>query len=174
MIRSPASRVTQAAGANAAADCEEASMHCDHSGAVARVILLDIEMTRMDGSNWRRTYARARLLHSVVMITSASGKHRARAIEIGCNAYIGKPIRKQWLDASNPSHGQKWRMSGKSQWSAAGWPKSWPSRLAGVRPVSDVALHALYVWPAQFTVSVTPMTTLPRALQSLIPLAQER
>ena len=58
------------------------------------VILLDIEMPRMDGfefaSHVRNDTRFAEL--PIVMITSRTGeKHKARAIEIGVNDYLGKP-----------------------------------------------------------------------------------
>jgi chemosensory pili system protein ChpA (sensor histidine kinase/response regulator) len=70
------------------------------------VILLDIEMPRMDG------YAVAAQVRNdprlkdipIVMITSRVGeKHRARAIELGVNDYLGKPYQEaQLLDAIEP------------------------------------------------------------------------
>jgi chemosensory pili system protein ChpA (sensor histidine kinase/response regulator) len=59
------------------------------------VILLDIEMPRMDGFELA-THIRnsERLRHiPIVMITSRTGeKHRQRAMEIGVNLYMGKPF----------------------------------------------------------------------------------
>jgi chemosensory pili system protein ChpA (sensor histidine kinase/response regulator) len=58
------------------------------------VILLDIEMPRMDGYEFA-THVRNDARFSevpIIMITSRVGdKHRARAIEIGVNDYLGKP-----------------------------------------------------------------------------------
>ena len=58
------------------------------------IILLDIEMPRMDGYEFA-THVRndARISDvPIIMITSRVGdKHRARAIEIGVNDYLGKP-----------------------------------------------------------------------------------
>jgi chemosensory pili system protein ChpA (sensor histidine kinase/response regulator) len=58
------------------------------------VILLDIEMPRMDGyevASHVRNDARLKDI-PIVMITSRVGeKHRARAIELGVNEYLGKP-----------------------------------------------------------------------------------
>jgi chemosensory pili system protein ChpA (sensor histidine kinase/response regulator) len=70
------------------------------------VILLDIEMPRMDGYVFA-THVRADARTSdipIVMITSRVGeKHRARAIEIGVNDYLGKPYQEnQLLDAIEP------------------------------------------------------------------------
>ncbi len=64
------------------------------------VILLDIEMPRMDGFEFA-THVRndprfAQL--PIIMITSRSGeKHKARAIEIGVNDYLGKPYQDHQL-----------------------------------------------------------------------------
>src|SRR5690606_23867812 len=70
------------------------------------VILLDIEMPRMDGYELAtQVRADARLADiPIVMITSRVGeKHRARAIEIGVNDYLGKPYQEnQLLDAIEP------------------------------------------------------------------------
>lgn len=70
------------------------------------VILLDVEMPRMDGYELAtQVRADARLTDiPIVMITSRTGeKHRARAIEIGVNDYLGKPYQEnQLLDAIEP------------------------------------------------------------------------
>jgi len=67
------------------------------------IILLDIEMPRMDGYEFA-THVRNDAVHSdipIIMITSRVGdKHRAKAIEIGVNDYLGKPYQDvQLLDA---------------------------------------------------------------------------
>ena len=73
---------------------------------VPDVILLDIEMPRMDGYEVAaRIRADERLKQvPIVMITSRVGeKHRARAIEIGVDDYLGKPYQEsQLLDAIEP------------------------------------------------------------------------
>jgi chemosensory pili system protein ChpA (sensor histidine kinase/response regulator) len=70
------------------------------------VVLLDIEMPRMDGYELAsHIRADARMADiPIVMITSRVGeKHRARAIEIGVNDYLGKPYQEnQLLDAIEP------------------------------------------------------------------------
>jgi chemosensory pili system protein ChpA (sensor histidine kinase/response regulator) len=70
------------------------------------IILLDIEMPRMDGYEVAaHVRGDARLKHiPIVMITSrVSEKHRARAIEIGVDDYLGKPYQEsQLLDAIEP------------------------------------------------------------------------
>jgi chemosensory pili system protein ChpA (sensor histidine kinase/response regulator) len=67
------------------------------------IILLDIEMPRMDGYQLA-THVRndAKLKHlPIVMITSRSGeKHRAKAIEIGVNDYLSKPYQESQLVAA--------------------------------------------------------------------------
>jgi chemosensory pili system protein ChpA (sensor histidine kinase/response regulator) len=64
------------------------------------VILLDIEMPRMDGYQFAthvRNDARLKDL-PIIMITSRSGeKHRAKAIEIGVNDYLSKPYQEGQL-----------------------------------------------------------------------------
>lgn len=59
------------------------------------VVLLDIEMPRMDGFEVATQIRRSpRLAHlPIIMITSRTGeKHRDRAMEIGVNDYMGKPF----------------------------------------------------------------------------------
>ncbi|HWS25923.1 MAG TPA: Hpt domain-containing protein [Xanthomonadales bacterium] len=64
------------------------------------VILLDIEMPRMDGYEVA-TYIRndQRLKHiPIIMITSRTGeKHRQRALEVGVDRYLGKPYQENDL-----------------------------------------------------------------------------
>ena len=73
---------------------------------VPDIILLDIEMPRMDGyevaSHVRNDPRLANV--PIIMITSRVGeKHRARAIELGVNDYLGKPYQEaQLLDAIAP------------------------------------------------------------------------
>jgi chemosensory pili system protein ChpA (sensor histidine kinase/response regulator) len=58
------------------------------------VILLDIEMPRMDGYEFASHVRNDARMSDVpiIMITSRVGdKHRARAIELGVNDYLGKP-----------------------------------------------------------------------------------
>jgi len=73
---------------------------------VPDVILLDIEMPRMDGyevASHVRNDVRLKDV-PIVMITSRVGeKHRARAIELGVNEYLGKPYQEgQLLQAIEP------------------------------------------------------------------------
>lgn len=64
------------------------------------VMLLDIEMPRMDGyelATNMRNDARTREI-PIIMITSRTGeKHRTRAMEIGVNSYLGKPFQESEL-----------------------------------------------------------------------------
>ena len=64
------------------------------------VIVLDIEMPRMDGFEVvNHIRHNSRLQHiPIVMITSRTGeKHRERAFDIGVNEYMGKPFQEQML-----------------------------------------------------------------------------
>lgn len=71
--------------------------------ATPDIILLDIEMPRMDGYEFATHVRNDERVSDVpiIMITSRSGdKHRARAIEIGVNDYLSKPYQDaQLLDA---------------------------------------------------------------------------
>ncbi len=73
---------------------------------VPDIILLDIEMPRMDGYEVAKHVRNDTRLKDVpiIMITSRVGeKHRARAIELGVNDYLGKPYQEaQLLDAIAP------------------------------------------------------------------------
>jgi len=64
------------------------------------VVLLDVEMPRMDGFELARVMRSDERLKSVpiIMITSRTAdKHRNRAMEIGVNVYLGKPYQEQQL-----------------------------------------------------------------------------
>jgi chemosensory pili system protein ChpA (sensor histidine kinase/response regulator) len=73
---------------------------------VPDVVLLDIEMPRMDGYEVAaHMRADQRLNHvPIIMITSRVGeKHRARALELGVDEYLGKPYQEsQLLEAIAP------------------------------------------------------------------------
>jgi chemosensory pili system protein ChpA (sensor histidine kinase/response regulator) len=64
------------------------------------VMLLDIEMPRMDGFEVAkniRTSSRLKDL-PIIMITSRTGeKHRERAFSLGVNKYLGKPYQEDLL-----------------------------------------------------------------------------
>jgi chemosensory pili system protein ChpA (sensor histidine kinase/response regulator) len=67
------------------------------------IILLDIEMPRMDGYQFATHVRNDAKLKDVpiIMITSRSGeKHRAKAIEIGVNDYLSKPYQEGQLVAA--------------------------------------------------------------------------
>jgi chemosensory pili system protein ChpA (sensor histidine kinase/response regulator) len=74
--------------------------------SVPDIILLDIEMPRMDGYEVAaQVRGNPRTAHvPIIMITSRAGeKHRARAIELGVDDYLGKPYQEsQLLDAIAP------------------------------------------------------------------------
>jgi chemosensory pili system protein ChpA (sensor histidine kinase/response regulator) len=64
------------------------------------VMLLDIEMPKMDGFEVLRTVRRDPRLEKlpIIMITSRSGeKHQKRALELGVNRYLGKPFQEATL-----------------------------------------------------------------------------
>ncbi len=72
------------------------------SDANPDVILLDIEMPRMDGFEFAKTIkADQRQSHiPIIMITSRTAeKHRNHAMELGVNEYIGKPYQDEQLMA---------------------------------------------------------------------------
>jgi chemosensory pili system protein ChpA (sensor histidine kinase/response regulator) len=78
---------------------------------VPDIILLDIEMPRMDGYEVAAHVRNDPRLRDVpiIMITSRVGeKHRARAIELGVNDYLGKPYQEsQLIDAITPLVAQR-------------------------------------------------------------------
>jgi len=64
------------------------------------VLLLDIEMPRMDGFEVATRIRRDERLKDlpIIMITSRTGqKHRDRAMAIGVNEYLGKPYQESLL-----------------------------------------------------------------------------
>jgi len=68
--------------------------------SVPQVMLLDIEMPRMDGFELvRRMRADGRFRSvPIIMITSRTAdKHRAHALELGVNVYLGKPYQEDEL-----------------------------------------------------------------------------
>jgi chemosensory pili system protein ChpA (sensor histidine kinase/response regulator) len=73
---------------------------------VPDIILLDVEMPRMDGYEVAAQVRNDPRLKDIpiIMITSRTGeKHRARAIELGVDDYLGKPYQEaQLLDSIAP------------------------------------------------------------------------
>ena len=64
------------------------------------VMLLDIEMPRMDGFEVASRVKRSQLLKdiTIIMITSRTGeKHRERAMALGVDYYLGKPYQEAEL-----------------------------------------------------------------------------
>jgi chemosensory pili system protein ChpA (sensor histidine kinase/response regulator) len=64
------------------------------------VMLLDIEMPRMDGFELTRQLRREPATQNlpIIMITSRdAGKHRDHALQLGANAYLGKPYQDEEL-----------------------------------------------------------------------------
>lgn len=64
------------------------------------IILLDVEMPRMDGYEFAshvRNNVETRDLPIIMITSRVSEKHRARAIEIGVNDYLGKPYQEDAL-----------------------------------------------------------------------------
>ncbi|HRD91778.1 MAG TPA: response regulator, partial [Accumulibacter sp.] len=64
------------------------------------VLLVDIEMPRMDGFEFTRNVRADKRLHRVpiIMITSRTAdKHRQYAQELGVNNYLGKPYQEDEL-----------------------------------------------------------------------------
>ena len=64
------------------------------------VLLVDIEMPRMDGFDLTRNVRADERLKSIpiIMITSRTAeKHRTYAFEIGVNHYLGKPFQEEEL-----------------------------------------------------------------------------
>jgi chemosensory pili system protein ChpA (sensor histidine kinase/response regulator) len=82
------------------------------------IILLDIEMPRMDGyevANHVRNDPRLKQI-PIVMITSRVGqKHRARAIESGVDDYLGKPYQENQLLAAIGALVEDRRVAGESR-----------------------------------------------------------
>lgn len=64
------------------------------------IMLLDVEMPRMDGFEVATQVRHSNIHHElpIIMITSRTGaKHRERALSMGVNAYLGKPYQEQEL-----------------------------------------------------------------------------
>jgi chemosensory pili system protein ChpA (sensor histidine kinase/response regulator) len=68
--------------------------------SIPDMMLLDIEMPRMDGfevASYVRNDERLKNI-PIIMITSRTGsKHKEKAMEIGVNQYLGKPFQEEEL-----------------------------------------------------------------------------
>ena len=84
-----------------------------------QILILDIEMPRMDGyelaSRVRKNPEIANL--PMIMVTSRTGaKHRARAIELGVNDYLGKPYQEfEMLEAIRHLLGEDFNVSARNR-----------------------------------------------------------
>jgi chemosensory pili system protein ChpA (sensor histidine kinase/response regulator) len=84
-----------------------------------QILILDIEMPRMDGyelaGRVRNNPEIADL--PIIMVTSRTGaKHRARAIELGVNDYLGKPYQEfEMLDAIRHLLGEDFNVSDRNR-----------------------------------------------------------
>jgi len=84
-----------------------------------QILILDIEMPRMDGyelaGRVRKNPEIADL--PIIMVTSRTGaKHRARAIELGVNDYLGKPYQEfEMLDAIRHLLGEDFNVSERNR-----------------------------------------------------------
>jgi len=64
------------------------------------VMLVDIEMPRMDGFDLTRNVRddeRTRNIPIIMITSRTAAKHRNYAMELGVNAYLGKPYREEEL-----------------------------------------------------------------------------
>ncbi len=64
------------------------------------VVLLDVEMPRMDGfelARVMRSDARLKVVPIIMITSRTADKHRNHAMEIGVNVYLGKPYQEQQL-----------------------------------------------------------------------------
>ena len=64
------------------------------------IILLDIEMPRMDGFEFARNVradAKTRNIPIIMITSRTADKHRNRALELGVNEYMGKPYQEEQL-----------------------------------------------------------------------------
>ena len=64
------------------------------------IILLDIEMPRMDGFEFARNVradAKTKGIPIIMITSRTADKHRNRAVELGVNEYMGKPYQEEQL-----------------------------------------------------------------------------
>ncbi|MFN7888465.1 MAG: response regulator, partial [Betaproteobacteria bacterium] len=75
-------------------------------------ILLDIEMPRMDGFDFTRNVRAdpgTRAIPIVVITSRSADKHRSLALELGADAFLGKPYPEDELLALLASYAQRRR-----------------------------------------------------------------
>ena len=68
--------------------------------ALPEVMLVDIEMPRMDGFELARSVrgdARTAAIPIIIITSRTAGKHRAQAAQLGVNAFLGKPYQESEL-----------------------------------------------------------------------------
>ena len=101
-VRKVTSRLLERQGMDVvlAKDGADAVAQLQEIERIPDIMLLDIEMPRMDGfevASRVRHSARLKEL-PIIMITSRTGeKHRERAMSIGVNDYLGKPFQENIL-----------------------------------------------------------------------------
>jgi chemosensory pili system protein ChpA (sensor histidine kinase/response regulator) len=86
-----------------AKDGVEAMAKLQETEVLPDVMLLDIEMPRMDGFEVASRVRHSERLQQmpIIMITSRTGeKHRDRALSLGVNKYMGKPYQESELLAN--------------------------------------------------------------------------
>ena len=86
-----------------AKDGVDAMSQLQETDIMPDVVLLDIEMPRMDGFEVLRSVRRDEKLKDlpIIMITSRTGeKHKQQAMELGVNQYLGKPFQEANLLAT--------------------------------------------------------------------------
>jgi chemosensory pili system protein ChpA (sensor histidine kinase/response regulator) len=104
-VRKVTSRALQKHGIEfmVAKDGQDAIEQLQRGDQLPDVMLVDIEMPRMDGYELtQRVRSDSRLKHiPIIMITSRAGeKHRKRAFDLGVNDYMSKPYQEETLMAT--------------------------------------------------------------------------
>ena len=99
-VRKVTSRLLERQGINVAVAKDGVDAIDILQETIPDLILLDIEMPRMDGFEVATQVRHSKRLRQIpiIMITSRTGeKHRERALEIGVNDYMGKPFQESEL-----------------------------------------------------------------------------
>jgi chemosensory pili system protein ChpA (sensor histidine kinase/response regulator) len=101
-VRRVVSNLVQSAGwqPSTARDGLEALETIQNASRPPDVILLDIEMPRMDGYEFMATLRNQQAYHGIpiIVLTSRAGeKHRQKALELGASEYLVKPYQDQQL-----------------------------------------------------------------------------